>query len=461
MKHIMKSLGLAAMVALAPLGAAQAQIEGTITEASARQFRVAIPEFKADTPEARELADQIAAIIRNDLRSTGLFDLVDPSAYVETGLTVQIQPRFQDWRLIKTESLAVGEVEVMRNGEMRVAFRLWDTGKEEEHLFPDAEGNLVFKGRQYQTTPENLRRVAHVLADDIYTSLTGDEGYFDTRIVFIAESGPKIDRTKRLAIMDQDGANAEFLTSGRHTVLTPRFSPNAQKITYMTYENGRPQVYLFDIENDRSESLGRFQGMTYAPRFSMDGNSVIMSQAINGNSDIYLMDLTTRQMTRLTDHPAIDTSPSMSPDGKQITFTSDRGGSPQIYVMNADGSPQVCPSTRKRDVACRISGFSGGGYYSTPVWSPRGDYVAFTKQSGGRFYIGVIQPDGRGERLLSESYLDEGPAWSPNGRVIIFFREARPGAPPKLFTVDLTGRNLRQVPTPGDASDPAWSPPLR
>ncbi len=461
MKHLMKSLGLAMLVAIAPLSMAKAQITGTITEASAREFRVAIPEFTVDSPETRRYADQIAAIIRNDLRSTGLFDLLNPDSFVERELTVQLQPRFQDWRLIKAESLLVGELAQQPNGELVFSFRLWDTGKEEERLFPDANGELTRRGGQFRVTPDNIRRLSHVVADNIYTSLTGDDGYFDTRIVFIAESGPKTERVKRLAIMDQDGANAEFLTSGRHTVLTPRFSPNQQQITYMTYEGGRPQVYLFDIQDDRSESLGRFQGMTYAPRFSPDGQSVIMSQSIDGNSDIYTMDLTRRTTTRLTDNPAIDTSPSMSPDGRQITFTSDRGGSPQVYVMNANGSPMMCPTTGKRDLACRITGFTGSGYYSTPVWSPRGDYIAFTKQQGGKFYIGVIQPDGRGERLLTEAYLDEGPAWSPNGRVIIFFREARPGAGPKLYTVDLTGRNLRQVQTPGDASDPAWSPPLR
>ncbi|MAT35918.1 MAG: Tol-Pal system beta propeller repeat protein TolB [Ponticaulis sp.] len=431
-----------------------AQIEGTINTASARQFRVALPNFEGYSPEAQALADQIVSIMRNDLQSTGLFDLLPPESFIQKDLSVLVQPRFADWRIIQTEALGIGEVEIMPDGKMRVAFRLWDPATESEKMLSGQ------RGRQYVTTQENIRRVAHVLADDIYSSLTGDAGYFDTRIVFIAESGPKTDRRKRLAIMDQDGANAEHLTDGRYTVLTPRFSPSQQTITYMTYERGRPQVYLFDIETGRSESLGRFEGMTFAPRFSPDGGAVIMSQATNGNSDIYVMDLVSRQKTRLTDHPAIDTSPSMSPTGREIVFTSDRGGSPQLYVMNRDGSPRVCPNGN-RDTACRITGFSDGGYYSTPVWSPRGDLIAFTKQAGGRFHIGVIQPDGRGERLLSEAYLDEGPAWSPNGRVIIFFREARPGAGPKLYTVDLTGRNLRQVQTPGDASDPAWSPPLR
>ncbi|WP_033232266.1 Tol-Pal system beta propeller repeat protein TolB [Ponticaulis koreensis] len=452
LKRMILSLGVAVTVSMGLGAPAMAQLEGEVTQASAREFRVALPDFNANTPEAQALADQITAIMRNDLRSTGLFDLLTPDSFIQQDLSVLVQPRFADWRIIDTESLGIGEVEIMDDGRMRVAFRLWDTAQEQEHLLSGR------RGRQYVTTSENLRRVAHVLADDIYTSLTGDEGYFDSRIVFIAESGPRTARVKRLAIMDQDGANAEFLTNGQHTVLTPRFSPSDQTITYMTYERGRPQVYLFDIETGRSEALGQFQGMTYAPRFSPDGNSVIMAQADNGNSDIYIMDLNSRRRTRLTDHPAIDTSPSMSPDGDEIVFTSDRGGTPQLYVMNRDGSMRTCPSGG-RDVACRIT--FGSGRYSTPVWSPRGDLIAFTRQANGRFYIGVIEPDGEGERLLTEAYLDEGPAWSPNGRVIIFFREDRPGASPALYTVDLTGRNLRRLNTPGDASDPAWSPTLR
>jgi TolB protein len=255
--------------------------------------------------------------------------------------------------------------------------------------------------------------------------------------------------------MDSDGANQQYLTSGRSTVLTPRFSPSAQEITYMSYEGGKPRVYLFNIETGRQELLGNFPGMTFAPRFSRDGQSVLLSQAQRGNTDIYIMNLRTRQSDRLTDHPSIDTSPSMSPDGKSIVFNSDRGGSPQLYIMNADGSQRACPSGG-RDTACRIT--FGKGRYSTPVWSPRGDLIAFTKQEGGKFYIGVIGTDGKGERLLTEAYLDEGPDWSPNGRVIVYFREARPGASPQLWSVDLSGRNERRMTTQTDASDPAWSP---
>ena len=298
MKQIIRSFTLVMLVLFAPLTQSMAQIKGTVTEASARQFRVAIPEFTVDSPEAQKYAEQIATIIRADLESTGLFELLDPSSFIETDLSVQLQPSFKDWRLIKAEALLVGEVQQLSTGELVVRFRLWDTGLEEQRMFPDANGNLTLKGRQFKVTPDNIRRLSHKVADNVYTSMTGDEGYFDTRIVFISESGPKTNRVKKLALMDQDGWNVEELTSGRNIVLTPRFSPTNQMITYMTYEAGRPQVYLFDIENDRSESLGQFSGMTFAPRFSPDGKSVIFSKEENGNSEIHIMDLSRRVTTQ-------------------------------------------------------------------------------------------------------------------------------------------------------------------
>jgi TolB protein len=395
---------------------------------------------------------QIVEVVRADLASTGLFDLQNPASFIQRDLTINAEPRFADWKIIKTEGLVAGAFEDLADGKVAVSFRLWDVyGGELMRINGEP-------GRRLTTTPENWRRIAHKISDSIYQRLTGEDPYFDTRIVYIAETGPKTARVKRLAIMDSDGANQEYLTSGRSTVLTPRFSPSAQEITYMSYEGGKPRVYLFNIETGRQELLGNFPGMTFAPRFSRDGQSVLLSQAQRGNTDIYIMNLRTRQSDRLTDHPSIDTSPSMSPDGKSIVFNSDRGGSPQLYIMNADGSQRACPSGG-RDTACRIT--FGKGRYSTPVWSPRGDLIAFTKQEGGKFYIGVIGTDGKGERLLTEAYLDEGPDWSPNGRVIVYFREARPGASPQLWSVDLSGRNERRMTTQTDASDPAWSPLLQ
>jgi len=444
---MLKKLLTALALAMMPASGALADITINVTEGTAKPLPIAIPDFGGNTPLAR----QIAEVVRADLESTGLFTITPQSAHIQKDLNINVQPRFADWKIIKTDALVVGDAVQLSDGRLQVSFRLWDIyGSEVLRI----DGK---PGRQFTTPQSNWRRIAHKIADSIYTRLTGEEGYFDTRIVYVAESGPQLNRKKRLAIMDQDGANQKYLTTGVHTVLTPRFSTSDQEITYMSYEGGQPKVYLFNIETGRQEVLGKFRSMTFAPRFSPDGKSVLLSQAESGNTDLYVMDLQRRQNRRLTDHPAIDTSPSMSPDGKQIVFNSDRGGSPQLYIMNTDGSAMTCPSGG-RDKACRIS--FDRGRYSTPVWSPRGDLIAFTKNTRGKFHIGVIRPDGKGERLLSEAYLDEGPGWSPNGRVITFFREDRPGAGPKLMSVDLTGRNIKPIPTPTDASDPAWSPLL-
>jgi TolB protein len=336
--------------------------------------------------------------------------------------------------VINAQGLVTGQAIMQPDGRLRVDFRLWDIYGETQML-----------GLQYFTAPENWRRIAHMISDAVYKRITGESGYFNTRIVFISESGPLISRKKRLAVMDEDGANPIFLTRGDYLVLTPRFNPTAQMIAYMSYIGARPRVYLFDLETGRQQMLGDFPNMTFSPRFSPDGNKVVMSLEKNGNSDIYVMDLRNRAVLRLTTDPAIDTSPCYSPDGSQIVFESDRGGSQQVYVMNADGSN-----------VHRIS--FGGGKNGTPVWSPRGDLIAFTKQDGGIFHIGVMHPDGSGERMLTNGWEDEGPTWAPNGRVLMFSRTLRGGHGSQIWSIDVTGRNEQKVITPGDASDPAWSP---
>ncbi|MEM7493735.1 MAG: Tol-Pal system beta propeller repeat protein TolB [Pseudomonadota bacterium] len=451
MKRLVAALALGLSV-FSPL--ALAQLEVNIGRGNFQPTPIAIPDFEA-TGVDPQMAQQISEVVRNNLESTGLFTITPQDAHIQRDLDIEVAPRFADWKIIKSDALVIGTVEeVQRDGitYLRGSVRLWDVFGEE---LMRLDGQ---PGKRFRTQPEDWRRIAHKISDSIYTRLTGETGYFDTRIVYIAESGPKTKRVKRLAIMDADGANNQYLTSGRFTVLTPRFSPEAQQITYMSYEGGIPRVYLYDLRRGRQEVLGDFAAMTFAPRFSRDGQSVLLTQAEGGNSEVYIMNLITREKRQLTDHPAIDTSPSMSPDGRSIVFNSDRGGSPQLYIMNTDGSPRTCPSGG-RDVACRIT--FGQGRYSTPVWSPRGDLIAFTKQTRGKFHIGVIGIDGEGERLLTEAYLDEGPDWSPNGRVITFFRETSPGATPRLMSVDLTGRNLKQVQTPTSASDPAWSPLLQ
>jgi len=423
----------AVLFVLAVTSAAQAQVRIDITRGRVEPLPIAIPDFAGQGDTARVGAD-IAGVVRANLERSGLFAPINQAAYIQSLPSLDVQPRFADWRAIAAQVLVHGAVEAEPNGRLRVAFRLWD-------VF----GGTQIHGQAYFSQPENWRRVAHIVSDEIYKRLTGEEGYFDTRIVYIAESGPVTNRRKRLAIMDQDGFNHRYLSDGASLVLTPRFSPTAQEITYMSYYRDIPRVYLLNIDTGRQELLGDFPGMTFAPRFSPDGNKVILSMARDGNSEIYEMDLRTRRTRQLTSHPAIDTSPSYSPDGQQIVFNSDRGGEQQLYVMNADGSnPQ------------RVS--FGKGRYATPVWSPRGDLIAFTRMSGGRFYIGVMRPDGSGERMLSEGYLVESPTWAPNGRVLKYFRSERGAGGPQLYSIDLTGYNERRVITPEGASDPAWSP---
>jgi TolB protein len=424
--------------ALAFAAAASAQLHVDVTVGHLNPTPVAVPVFIGETDQEKRIGSDIAGVIANNLDRTAIFRTVPRDAYIEQITNVNVPPRFADWRLIDAQALLVGSVDLTDDGRLNVDFRLWDVL---------AQQQLV--GLRLTTSEDSWRRIAHKVTDALYERLTGEQGYFDTRIVFVDESGPKINRTKRLAIMDQDGANPSFLTDGPYMVLTPRFSPSSQQITFMSYAAGRPQVYLFDVETGRTEVLGDFPGMTFAPRFTPDGESIIYSYALNGNSDVFIMHLPTRQQRRLTDSPSIDVSPSMSPDGRRIVFNSDRGGTPQLYVMNADGSGQE-----------RIS--FGDGRYSAPVWSPRGDLIAFTKQHNGTFYIGVMRPDGSGERLLTGDFLVEGTTWSPNGRVIMFTSETRgENGEAHIRSIDLTGFNERLVPTPGGASDPAWSPLLQ
>ena len=437
MKRFIVIFWTAFFAALTSLSTAHAQLEIDITKGNIDPTPIAIPSFLGTDAQTRNLGAQISEVIRADLERSGLFKSLDPASFLETQTNIDYQPTFADWRIIKAEALVSGRIVTESPTKIRVEFRLWD-------IFA---GNQL-AGLRFATTPDNWRRTAHKASDAIYKALTGEEGYFDSRIVFIDEKGPKTNRKKRLAIMDQDGHAPQFLLAGSDLVITPRFSPSAQKITFMSYENVVPQVYLLDIETGRRELLGNFPGMTFAPRFSPDGNTLIMSMMSKGNSDLYAMDLATRSTSRLTNDPAIDVSGSFSPDGRKIVFNSDRGGSPQLYTMNADG-------TNKK----RIS--FGKGRYSAPVWSPRGDKIAFVKSNRGRFTIGVMNTDGSAERQLTESFMDEGPTWSPNGRVIIFSRETK-GAKGSnsVWSVDLTGQNLRKVNTPGNASDPAWSPLL-
>ena len=423
-----------------------ALIEVDITRGNLSPLPIAVSPLSLDKEtknklkkslEKEDVGVEISSVVENNLKKSGLFNPLSKDSFLQKPDIAHLKPRFEDWALIKAQALITGKV-TFSDEKLRVEFRLWDVLAAKEMM-----------ALAFTTVPSNWRRVGHIITDKIYERLTGEKGYFDTRIIYVSEEGPKTKRIKKLAIMDQDGFNTKYLTLGNELVLTPRFNPTNQMVTYLSYFRNLPRVYLLDIETGIQEVVGDFPGMTFAPRFSPDGKKIIMSFAKDGNSDIYTMDLENRIVERITNHPSIDTSPSYSPDGKYICFNSDRSGYQQIYIMKSDGSNVK-----------RIS--FGKGLYGTPVWSPRGDLIAFTKLHKGKFYIGVMRTNGKGERLLTENFYQEAPSWSPNGRVLIFYRETKTddkgeGFSAKLWSIDLTGYNERLVSTETDASDPSWS----
>lgn len=398
-----------------------------ITKGNTDPMPIAINDFVGSDSKAIE----ISSVIANDLKSSGLFRPIEKESFIEYIHGIAVQPNYAAWRQINATAVVAGQVSRV-GGELQLEFKLYDV-----------YGGQQIAGKSISGSETSWRKMAHIVADEIYSKLTGEAGYFDTKIVYISESGPGTKRIKRLAIMDQDGENHRFLTDGRNLVLTPRFSPDASKILYLSYVNNKPRVYVREIQSGRERVLGDFPGMTFAPRFSSDGIKAALSMAAGGVTDIYTLDMISLEKNQLTNDGSINTSPSFSPDGGRIAFNSDRAGKPQIYVMNADGSSQQ-----------RIS--FGDGRYLAPVWSPRGDLIAFTKISNGSFYIGVMKPDGSMERVITQGYLVEGQTWAANGRVIAYARGQR-GNVSKINVIDITGYNDRELITPLDASDPSWS----
>jgi TolB protein len=429
---IAKVLAAALAVAAAP---SAAELRIRITDPNFEPVPIAVSEFAAAREEDRVQGQRIVEVIANNLRNSGVFKPLDPRSFIQKPDDLVRSPRMADWKQVGADVVLGGRIG-SAGGGVKVELWAWEVST-----------GATLVARAFETSAANWRRLAHKISDRVFEKVTGESGYFDTRVVYVAETGPVTRRVKRLAIMDQDGANNRYLSEGSTLVLTPRFSPTAQEITYLSYTNNAPRVYILSIDSGRREVVGDFPGMTFAPRFSNDGNKIALSLETDGNSEIYSMDLRTRQVTRLTNNPAIDTSPSYSPDGRKIAFNSDRGGAQKIYVMNADGGDVV-----------RIS--NKPGRYATPVWSPRDDYIAFTKIEGGAFSIGVMRPDGEGERILAQGFLAEGPTWAPNGRYLMYFKQDR-GAPLGLYSIDITGRTERRIETPTEASDPAWSPLLR
>ena len=429
---------LAALLVFAmPATAQTGPLRIEITEGVIEPLPFANPDFVAENAAAAELARAISRVVAEDLTGTGLFREIPANAFISQITSFNSPVQFADWRAINAQALISGAVSVGGDGSVSVKFRLYDV----------FAGQELGDGLQFNGTQAGWRRMAHKVADAVYSRITGEGGYFDSRVVYVAETGPKDDRRKRLAIMDYDGANVQYLTDSNAIVLAPRFSPTGDRILFTSYESGFPRIYVMDVASVGRRALPTQEGtMSFAPRFAPDGNTVVYSLTTGGNTDIYRMDINSGAATRLTSTPSIETAPSFSPDGSRIVFESDRSGTQQLYIMSAGGGePQ------------RIS--FGQGRYGTPVWSPRGDLIAFTKQSKGRFHIGVMRTDGSEERLLTASFLDEGPTWSPNGRVIMFTRETQgESGAASLYSVDISGRNLKQIRTEGGASDPAWSP---
>ena len=403
---------------------------------------IAISYFSFDQDiQETKLQNNIPDLITNNLINSGLFKLLNRKAYMQNPDQLKNIPKFRDWRIIDAQALITGNIKKKSDNKISVSVQLWDV-----------YGETRMFGISLSSKIKSWRRIAHIISDKIYERLTGEEGYFDTRIVYISEAGDQKNKIKRLAIMDQDGANHQYLTDGKSLVLTPRFSPNQQQITFFSYKGinrgQRPSIYLYDLITEKIEILGQFPGMSFSPRFSPSGSDLIMSLAQNGSTNIHIMNLKNKKTKQLTKGRAIDTSPSFSPDGKKIVFNSDRSGGQHLYVMKRNGKNPK-----------RIS--FGRGSYATPVWSPRGDYIAFTKFTRGRFFIGLMRPDGSAERLIAEGYLTEGPTWAPGGRVLSFFRQIpqKDGSMrTRLFVIDITGNRERELITPEDASDPAWSP---
>ena len=430
-RRLVMQMGLAGSASLLAAGPASALVKIVVGAGDFVPLPVAIPDFASSDPT---FGHEVTEIVRANLRRSGLFQIIDPTSLPSRIGDVAATPEFAAWRAISADALIMGQVE--RGGQIQSSLRVWDT---------QAAGQVV--GRSYSTDINSWRRIGHIMSDAIYQALTGEGGYFDTRIVYVAESGPKANRVKRLAMMDQDGANVQYITSGRSLALTPRFSPSQQMLTYMNFDNGNPQVFLLDLRSGRQQPIGSFGQMTFSPRFSPDGRALAFSVEQGGTTNIYSLTIGGARPTQLTNGAAIDTSPSYAPDGSRIAFESDRGGSQQIYIMGVNGGG-----------AQRIS--YGEGSYSTPVWSPKGDLIAFTKQSGGQFHIGIMRPDGSGERILFSSFHAEGPTWAPNGLVLMYFSDPGGSDGARLYSVDIFGRNNQILSTETYASDPAWSPLL-
>jgi TolB protein len=421
---------------------------------------IAVVDFFGSGGKHSDLGEEVADIVSNDLRLSGLFVPLDSNSFVENPATLASQGHnIRNWNIIKARFLVYGTINESF-GSFSVNFKLVAVVTGEIMLVMDISGSK-----------KKLRKTAHVVADYIYERTTNEEGYFNTNLIIVETAGKvRGKRNTRLVKIDQDGYNPTELTDGKELALMARYSNDGKNIAYISYKNDAPRndvfgrsahVYIMNLETGRRHLLisekmmrrlirdhnGQRIQMTYAPHFSNDGTKAVLAIIIDGKSAIYVFDIINNELRQLTPHIHIDTSPCFSNDDSKIVFTSNREGKEAIFVMNADGSGQR-----------RIS--KEGGKYSQPVWSPRGDMIAFTKTKGGQFFIGLMTPSGEGERLIANDYLVEAPCWASNGRYIAYASEQGPGKRPKIKVVDITGHHVRAVKTKGDATYPAWSPKL-
>jgi TolB protein len=409
-----------------------------ITKGNAQAIPIAINYFKASNTKESDLANQVIHVIQNDLEHSGIFRSINQSSFIDNSFGYSMKPDFSSWRTINANFLLNGSIERVGSNRIIIKIALWDVYNE-KNIF----------AAEYESDSSGIRRLSHKISDQVFETITGEKGYFDTQIVYVSESGSDKRKTRHIAIMDYDGENHKYVTDGKNIVLTPRLSPNKEKMLYLSYEGRRPRVVLHDLKKNKKVILGTFSGMSFAPRFSPVDDKALISIAKNGHTDIFEVYLSAKKMKRLTNDGSINTSPCYSPDGKEIIFNSDRDGTRQLYIMDPNGH-----NIRK------VSG--GDGNYYSPVWSPRGDYIAFTKVSADLgFSIGIMKPDGSGERILANGYLVESPTWSPSGRYVLFTRsykqDSKGATRSKLYRIDITGRNEKEIKTPINASGPEWS----
>ena len=381
---------------------------------------------------------KLNSIIISDLIISGLYNILDNINVIDRKFGISHVPNFAEWKKIKADILVNGEIRKESRNHYKIYFNVWDIIL-----------NKLLLSKSFSIQRQDLNLGSHIIANHIYELLTGAKGYFDSKIAYISEVYSRKKKIKRLAVMNFDGTNNQFLTDGKNIVLNPEFSSDGKKILYVSYAKKMPQVFLKHLYTGEEVIIGNFPGMSFAPQFSPDDKKIIFSVAKKGATNLFQMDIATQNITKITNNFSINTSPSYSPDGEQIVMNSDYGGSTQIYIMNKDGSNKH-----------RIS--FGGGSYREPSWSPRGDYILFTKiEKGEGFMIGIMKPDGSGEKILTKGFQVEKPAWCPNGRVIIFTKlkvNSKIGLhEPYLYTIDISVFNERLIPTPKAASHAAWA----